>query len=422
MTNTYTSPFTGTVVEPTDVSYYSLSFTTSTQLYWPAVVNPTQVPAARIMDCATSVASLNVILPQGNQGSVGTDILIRNTGAAAFAVVNFAGTGAVIVNPGISIYFYLTDNSTEAGVWKNVTFGSGTSTADAASLAGNGLATSLAGKLTTTGNIILVNSTPTIADSSRAATYVWNGGAGTFTLPNFATLTAGWYISFRNGGTGTLTIQTTSPSLINGLAAIAINPGDSGFIFFQEGSGNFYTVGWATPVNVSFSAATYDVDSIVPNTLSLVAYAPIIQTYVSVSGTRTHELAVTLPAITQMYVLVNDTNASSYNITFQISGSSAAPLSLANGQIVTILTDAGSIYVLTQSTINIFYAANGSAGTPSFSFTNDAHTGMYLQGTNKLGLSANSTLMLNIDNTNTLLPVISTPATFVAKLISGGTF
>jgi hypothetical protein len=422
MANTYTSPFTGTVVQPTDVSYYSLSFTTSTQLYWPAVVNPTQVPAARIMDCSTSVASLNIILPQGDQGSVGTDILIRNTGTVAFAVVNFSGTGAVIINPGIAIYFYLTDNSTGTGVWKNVTFGAGTSTADAASLAGNGLTTTLAGKLATTGNIIVVNSSPTIADSSRAATYVWNGGAGTFTLPNFATLSSGWYISFRNGGTGTLTIQTTSPSLINGLASIAINPGDSGFIFFQAGMGNFYTVGWATPVNVSFSAATYDVDSIVPNTLSLVAYAPIIQTYVSVSGTRTHELAVTLPAITQMYVLVNDTNASSYNITFQISGSSAAPLSLANGQIVTILTDAGSIYVLTQSTINIFYAANGSAGTPSFSFTNDSHTGMYLQGTNKLGLSANSTLMLNIDNTNTLLPVISTPATFVAKLISGGTF
>jgi hypothetical protein len=422
MATTYTSPFTGTVVEPTDVSYYSLSFTTSTQLYWPAVVNPTQVPAARIMDCSTSTASLNIILPQGNQGSVGTDILIRNTGSVAFAVVNFSGTGAVIINPGISIYFYLTNNSTEAGVWKNVTFGAGTSSADAAALAGNGLTTTLAGKLATTGNVITTNSTPTIADSSRAATYVWTGGAGTFTLPNTLSLSTGWYISFRNGGTGTLTIQTTNTALINGLGSIAINPGDSGFIFYQAAAGNFYTVGWATPVNVSFSAATYDVDSIIPNTLSLVSYAPIIQTYVSLSGTRTQTLAVTLPAITQLYVLVNDTNATAYNITFQVSGSTAPPLSLSNGQIVTILTDAGNIYILTQSTLSIFYAGDGTAATPTYSFLNDTHTGMYLQGTSKLGFSVNSTLMLNIDNTNTSLPVISTPATFNAKLIPGGTF
>lgn len=422
MSNTYTSPFTGTVVEPTDVSYYSLAFTTSTQLYWPSVVNPTQVPAARIIDCTTSVSSLNVILPQGNQGSVGTDILIRNKGSVAFAVVNFSGGGSVIINPGVAIYFYLTDNTTQSGTWSNVTFGAGTSSADAATLAGYGLTTTLAGKLATTGNIIKVNSSPTIADSSRAATYVWTGGAGTFTIPSYTTLSSGWYISFRNAGTGTLTIQTTSPSLINGLSAISINPGDSGFIFFEINSSNFYTVGWATPVNVSFSAATYDVDSIIPNTLSLVSYSPIIQTYVSLSGTRNHDLAVTLPAITQLYVLVNDTNSASYNITFQISGSSASPLNLSNGQIITILTDSGNIYVLTQSTINTFLASNGSATSPSYSFTNDSHTGMYLQGVSKLGFSANSTLMLNIDNTNTSLPVVSTPAVFTASLIPGGTF
>jgi hypothetical protein len=47
---------------------------------------------------------------------------------------------------------------------------------------------------------------------------------------------------------------------------------------------------------------------------------------------------------------------------------------------------------------------------------------MYLQGTSKLGLTANSILMLNIDNTNTSSPQISTPATLNAGLIPGGTF
>jgi len=43
-------------------------------------------------------------------------------------------------------------------------------------------------------------------------------------------------------------------------------------------------------------------------------------------------------------------------------------------------------------------------------------------GTSVLGLTANSTLMLEIDNTNTLDPQMSTPATFNARLIGGGTF
>ena len=139
MITTFTSPFTGTVVEPTDVSYYALNFSESTQLYWPAIVNPTQVPAARIMDCTPATTLLQVILPQGNQGSVGADILIRNKGSVPFSVVDFSGDASITINPGISKYFYLSDNTTIDGVWQNVTFGAGTSSADASTLAGYGL-------------------------------------------------------------------------------------------------------------------------------------------------------------------------------------------------------------------------------------------------------------------------------------------
>ena len=67
-------------------------------------------------------------------------------------------------------------------------------------------------------------------------------------------------------------------------------------------------------------------------------------------------------------------------------------------------------------------AINRSAATQSFSYINDSNAGMYLVGTSVLGLSANSTLMLEIDNSNTLDPQMATPATFNAGLIGGGTF
>jgi hypothetical protein len=47
---------------------------------------------------------------------------------------------------------------------------------------------------------------------------------------------------------------------------------------------------------------------------------------------------------------------------------------------------------------------------------------MYLANIGVLGLTANGVEMINIDNSNPFDPQISTPATFTAALISGGTF
>jgi hypothetical protein len=421
---TFTSPFTGTVVEPTDVSYYALDFSTNQMLYWPAVVNPTQVPAARIMDCTPSTAGLSIALPEANQGSVGTDVLIRNLGAASFTVTNFSGGAGVTVTAGTSIYFYLSNNTSSAGIWENVTFGAGTSSADAASLMSYGL-TTIAGKLAVTGNIVQVSSAPSITDTSRAATFVWTGGSGTYTLPAGSSLSSGWFISFRNAGTGTLTIQTTSPALLNGVSSITTNPGDSGIILFDSGANRFFTVGWTAPNNVTFSSATYDMDSISGSSLSLVSNAPIIQTYVALSGTRTTNLTVTLPNITQLYVLINQSSSSAYSIIFGISGFSGAgtTVTLAANSVVTIVVDAGQMYSITQSTTSTFQALPGTVSLPGFSFTTDIHSGMYLVGTSKLGLSANSTNMMTLDGTNTSALQITTAAAFTATGgITGGTF
>jgi hypothetical protein len=45
----YNSPFTGNVVQPTDVSYRSITLTANTQLEWPINGNATDDYAARIM-------------------------------------------------------------------------------------------------------------------------------------------------------------------------------------------------------------------------------------------------------------------------------------------------------------------------------------------------------------------------------------
>lgn len=420
-TPVYTSPFTGTVVTPTDVSYFALNFSANTTLYWPSTVSGTQTPAARIINCTPTTSGLTIRLPQGNQGTLGADILFRNLTGYSITITDFTGYNSVTLGSGVSKYFYLTDNSTAAGTWGNVTFGTGTSSADAASLAGAGL-TTVSGQLATTQNIIDITTAPTITDATRAATYNWNSGVGSIALPNTSSLSRGWFIGFRNNGTGALTFTPVSPQLINGVSSIITNPGDSGFIFYDATSGGFITVGWVTPNNVVFTSATYDVDAIVGNTLSLVSNAPIIQTYVAQSGTRTQTLAVTFPAITQLYILYNNTSQSGYNITFQNQGSSQAPLALTTGNIYTLLSDGQYLYILNSSSSSIFKAVNGNVGAPSYSFLNDTHTGMFLDGTSILGLSANSVELVKVDNSNLSLPLVTINARLTATSISGGTF
>jgi len=418
---TFTSPFTGNVIQPTDVSYYALSFSEDTQLYWPAVVNPTQVPSARIMDCVASTSGLTISLPDATQGSVGEDILIRNLGANSFVLEDAAGGQTITITVGMARYVYLTDNSSVGGVWDSIEFGAGTSYADAATLQGAGLAT-IAGQLATTQNIVNVTTSPTINDASRASTFSWNSGAGTFTLPTIASLSTGWYIGFRNNGTGALAINAPSPNTINGVSSVTANPGDSGFIVFDVNTGNFITVGLAAPANITFTSATYDVDSIVGSTFSLVTFAPIIQTYIAQTGSRSTTLTVTLPATTQLYIFLNDTGHADYNIEFEIQGSAQPPLVVTTGNIATVLSDSQNLYLLTSTASNLFYAVDGIAAAPSYSFISDATTGMYLVGANILGFSANGVQMAYMDNTNTLLPKMKVNATLTADLISGGTF
>jgi hypothetical protein len=100
-----------------------------------------------------------------------------------------------------------------------------------------------------------------------------------------------------------------------------------------------------------------------------------------------------------------------------------APIPLGPGTVATVLSDGNFLYVLSQNTTTVFFAQDGSAVAPSFSFINDITTGMYLDAVGILGLTANSTNMLMIDNSTPASPTIVTPAEFTAlDGIKGGTF
>jgi hypothetical protein len=98
---------------------------------------------------------------------------------------------------------------------------------------------------------------------------------------------------------------------------------------------------------------------------------------------------------------------------------------LATGTTAIVLSDGNYLYILTQAGTGTFFANNGTAAAPSYTFNSDNTSGMFLASTAQLGLSAGGVDMLLINNSNPLSPQVVTPATLTAANyvnVSGGTF
>ena len=80
----YNSPFTGQVIQPTDVSYRAITLSANTTLSWPINGNATDNYAARIMNVTATTSGLSIYMPPADQASVGQDALFNNIGGNDF--------------------------------------------------------------------------------------------------------------------------------------------------------------------------------------------------------------------------------------------------------------------------------------------------------------------------------------------------
>ena len=134
----YVNPYTGQTISPSQVGYEALTISVDTDLEWPVNGNTNSV-VANIIEVTATVGGLKLYMPPATQVSDGQSTLIRNIGSYSFTVVDNGGNTIVAIASGIAEYIYVTNNSTIDGLWEAVTFGAGTSAANAATLAGYGL-------------------------------------------------------------------------------------------------------------------------------------------------------------------------------------------------------------------------------------------------------------------------------------------
>ena len=410
----YTSPFTGDVVQPTDVSYESITLTANLQLVWPINGNlSTDTPAARIMDVAASSAGLELRMPPATQVSVGQDALIKNTGANTFTVKTYGGAGTIVsIASGEAKYIYLTDNATTAGTWSNFEFGAGTSSADAATLAGAGL---LASGLTLNQShpVASVIASQSFVDSDRAKAYVWTGGATTVTLPSATTVGNNWFMLIKNSGTGTLTVDGAGSQTIDGSLTKAFQPDESAIIVCT--GTNFVTVGYGVSTLFEFGVLTKTVTT---GTVTLTA-TEASNTLMIINGALVGNVDIVIPPIVNFYVVSNQTtNAFTVTLTTNAVGGSTATVP-QNGQ-ASLFCDGTNVLNAntTQAGGTSFGIVNGTAASPSLYFSSETNTGIYRPGAGNFGVSVLGTQRLNLSATGL---TITGTGTFSGG-VAGGTF
>ena len=408
MTNTYVNPITGQTINPSQIGYESLSISVDTQLDWPINGTTNTNVVAAIIQVTATVASLKLELPSALQVSTGQSVLIQNIGTNAFTVTDISGNTIVSIASGVAQYIFLTSNSTDNGAWSTVTFGAGTSSANAAALAGYGL---FASGVTLNQEYVesSVFSSTALNDTYRAQFLVWAGGVGALTLPTASSVGNGWFVMVRNGGSGILTINPSGTDTIDTNSSqqlqlteslVVVSNGIDGYSTFAYGRSNTFAY---TQLAKTVTGGT--------DTLTAVEYANVVQEYF---GALTSNQIIVLPSTVQIYYLNNQTTGS-YLLTFKTSAVGAATVTVPQGQTLTVICDGTNVFnsssasggVVTSLTIN-----PGSASAPSLNFAGNITTGMYQPATNQVGFA--------LGGSNAL--TLTASGLFVPAGVSGGTF
>ena len=378
---TYTSPFGGDVIQPTDVSFRSFTLSADTYLSWPVNGNIDGNYAARIMEVSPTTTGLSLYMPPADEVSVGTDALIRNLTATPFTVKTSTGSTIVSIDSGKAEYIYVTTNATSGGTWGIINFGAGTSSADASTLAGLGLWAS---------STTLNQSHPasgftngyTFLSTDRAQAKIWSGGTGTATLPPISAVGNNWFLLLKNNGTGSLTVTPSASQLIDAGTSKVFSPSESAFIICT--GSEWITVGYGQNTNFVFNALVKPVTG-GSYTISPSEASNTIQEYV---GNLSSNVTAVYPPAVNFYVISNQTVDNGYTLTITTGIVGASNAIVPPGNQVTLICD-GTNFLnanTTQAGATIISLLNGSLGTPALNFSLETNTGIYRPGAGKMDM------------------------------------
>lgn len=388
---TWNYVFGGDPVQPAQVAFASFEIFADLNLEWPWAEQDTADVTPVILHIDPRNPNLSVIMPPGNQASVGQPCLVRNIGEVVVTVAANDGDTIITINPGIAQYIYLTENDTDGGTWASVTFGAGSSAADAAALAGYGLR-ARSQFLDQDHPVIVIVAETEIDDTYRAAVVSVspNVGSGDVTLPQLSDVGDGFFFLFSNLGTGAWTVEPFGGELIDNQSVLTFNPLESAEI--HAGASGWYTIGRGRNTTFAFTQNTQDVSGASDVVLNPSQAGNFIQNFV---GTLTGNIEVIVPNAVQPYIVKNATTGA---FTITVTTATGTGLICAQGETTWIYCDGTD--VLDADTVVPTAPAldmpDGTEAAPGLAFTLDQDTGFYRPTTNTLGISAGGTEIVEI--------------------------
>lgn len=377
---TYTNVFGSATLPPSEYGYASFTLTTNATFVWPYNTDGSSYPVAKVMDIACDTGN-EITLPDCTEVSTGEDFLIRNVGANVLIVKDAAGVQVASVAVGAASYFYLTDNTSAAGVFGVIGFGVGTSAVDAASLVGYGIK-AVGASLNQSHPVFPTSTGITLGNDHRSKLVVFTGGSDTFYLSAAAALGNDYFTLFRNEGTGTVTIEPNGSETLDGLTSFQVQPSES-LMLICTGV-QWYSVGYGRSTVYQFTQLTKDVSA--GGTITLTA-AEASNKMITFVGNPSAPVTVVAPAVVSIYYTYNGIST---NQTINFKTASGSGVGLAQGARIIVLCD-GTNMLSAQSAIanSIVPLEDGSSTTPSMYFSTQTNTGFYKSGVQDMGITVN---------------------------------
>lgn len=320
---TYTDVFGGSTIYPSEISYSAIPLVADVTLDWPEETSSYTHLATRIIDMVAVIDGLSVTLPDASKSGTGQTILFNNLGSEAIVIKDAAGSQVLSIPSGTVWQVYLVSNTSAAGAWETLQFGSTVSQANASALAGTGIV-AVGAQLSQSVPITEFNSDYTAGVSDRAKMFVWSGANGTLNLPSAPTMGNNWFIWFRNAGTGAVSLDPAGGVLIDGLSSLSFQPGESAIVA-TDGTA-YYTVGFGQSATFAFDYTSLSVAGTGTYTLSGSELNRIAYNF---TGVLTGNKTVIVPATVQQYWVSNQTTGA---YTLMIKTLAGTGLNIDQGQ------------------------------------------------------------------------------------------
>ena len=343
----------------------------------------------------TCAAGVNLTLPSAAEVSTGEDVLIRNTGANTLTVLGATGLTVSTIPAGTAQYLYVADNTTDAGVWGQVTFGAGSAQVNAAALAGFGL-TAISATLNAATPTTATAGNYTVAASDRASLIEFNSGAAVMTLPVASTAGNNFLFYVKNAGTGAVSLTPQSSDTIDTQAVLILQPNESCMVVCSGSA--WFTVGYGRSTLYQFNQLVLDVSASGGATITLTT-TQASNKLLTFVGNPTGDVVVVVPNVVAIYYIQSNITTA-HNITVKTAVGTGVIVSQSQRTVaIDDGTNVSSAVSVTSTTT--FSLTDGSATAPAIFFSSQTNTGIYKFSTNGFGITVNGTSQVQVSSTGT---------------------